>query len=48
MHVAFDAKDIGAVPVLYRPRAEQFIQLFDAHLIPEPSLESSGEAKGAS
>ena len=36
MHHAFDASDIAGVPALLRPRAEQFIQLFDAGLIPWP------------
>ena len=34
MHAAFGAEDISGVPILLRPRAEQFIQLFDARLIP--------------
>lgn len=34
MHAAFGAGDISDVPILLRPRAEQFIQLFDAGLIP--------------
>jgi Pentapeptide repeats (8 copies) len=36
MAVAFDAHGLLGVPLLYRPRAEQFIQLFDARLIPCP------------
>ena len=34
MHAAFGAADISGVPILLRPRAEQFIQFFDAKLIP--------------
>ena len=34
MHAAFGAEGISDVPILLRPRAEQFIQLFDARLIP--------------
>ena len=34
MHAAFDASDIADVPILLRPRAEQFVQFFDAKLIP--------------
>ena len=33
---AFDAPDLSQVPVLLRPRAKQFIQIFDAHQIPWP------------
>ena len=33
---AFDASCISHVPILLRPRAEQFIQLFDAKQIPWP------------
>ena len=35
---AFDGhgRDLSAVPILLRPRAEQFIQLFDANQIPWP------------
>lgn len=33
---AFDAHGINGVPVLLRPRAEQFIQFFDAGQIPWP------------
>ncbi len=36
MHVAFGANGISQVPPLHRPRAEQFVQLFDARLIPRP------------
>ena len=34
MHAAFGAADIADVPILLRPRAAQFIQFFDAKLIP--------------
>lgn len=33
---AFDTHDLSGVPLLLRPRAEQFIQLFDAKQIPWP------------
>ena len=35
MHVAFGANNLQQVPVLFRPRAQEFIQFFDADLIPE-------------
>lgn len=33
---AFQTTDLSGVPVLLRPRAEQFVQLFDAKQIPWP------------
>ena len=36
MSAAFGCHGIEDVPALYRPRAEQFIQFFDAGLIPRP------------
>ena len=33
---AFQVKSIQDVPLLYQPRARQFVQLFDAKLIPCP------------
>jgi uncharacterized protein YjbI with pentapeptide repeats len=33
---AFSATDLMTVPILFRPRADQFIQFFDANLIPWP------------
>jgi hypothetical protein len=33
---AFSCADLSGVPALLRPRAEQFIQFFDAGLIPCP------------
>ena len=36
MHHAFGAADISGVPMLLRPRAEQFIYFFDHGLIPWP------------
>ena len=33
---AFQVKGIEDVPLLYQPRARQFVQLFDANLIPCP------------
>ena len=38
MHAAFGAADIGGVPILLRPRAEQFIKFFDSKLIPLPAI----------
>jgi uncharacterized protein YjbI with pentapeptide repeats len=40
MAAAFSTKDIRGVPLLLKPRAEQFIRYFDAQLIP---LESVGK-----
>jgi len=39
MAVAFSVHSIDDVPLLYQPRAQEFIQFFDAGLIPEPSVE---------
>ncbi len=36
MAYAFDTHDLSGVPLLLRPRAEQFIQFFDAQQIPWP------------
>jgi hypothetical protein len=36
MAVAFGVHRLEDVPVLYRPRAEQFVRLFDARLLPRP------------
>ncbi len=36
MAVAFDCHNLEGVPFLHRPRAERFVALFDAHLIPSP------------
>ena len=36
MAIAFDVHTIEEVPALYRQRVEQFIQLFDARLVPCP------------
>ena len=33
---AFDTHDLSGVPILLRPRAEQFIRYFDSKLIPLP------------
>ena len=38
MAVAFDCDSVSDIPTLFRPRAEQFIQLFDANLIPCPEI----------
>jgi hypothetical protein len=48
MHAAFDAEGMVGVPILLRPRAEQFIRYFDARLIPleailKPATEGQGE-----
>lgn len=39
---AFDTRDLSGVPPLLRPRAEQFIQFFDAGLIPWPLPTAGG------
>jgi hypothetical protein len=39
MHVAFNANGPSECPLLLRPRVEQFVQLFDAGLIPKPQCE---------
>ena len=36
---AFSCHDLSGVPLLLRPRAEQFIQLYDGGLIPRPEIE---------
>ena len=36
MAVAFGVHEIGEIPILYRSRAEQFLRLFDARLLPRP------------
>ena len=33
---AFDTKNINGIPILLRPRADQFINLFDSKMIPWP------------
>ena len=38
MAVAFGVHKLSDIPLLYRPRVEQFIQLFDAGLIPMPKV----------
>ena len=38
-HAAFGADGLEGVPVLLRPRAEQFIQFFDAGLLPVPVVQ---------
>ncbi len=43
---AFDVADIQGVPLLLRPRAEQFIQFFDAEQIPWP-LPTKAELQAA-
>ncbi len=45
MHAAFDAKDFHDIPEPWRPKAELFVTLFDAELIP---LEAVGPTKRAS
>ncbi len=37
MAVAFGVTSEEQVPALYRPRARQFVQLFDANLLPKPA-----------
>lgn len=34
--IAFGVHDANEIPVLHRPRSEQFIRYFDAGLIPNP------------
>ena len=46
MHVAFGINgtdDLSGLPLLLKPRIEQFVQLFDAKLIPKPVV-SEGAA----
>jgi len=38
MAEAFQVHSLSKIPVLFQPRAEQFIQLFDAGLIPQPMV----------
>jgi uncharacterized protein YjbI with pentapeptide repeats len=38
--VAFSCHNLSGVPLLLRPRAEQFIRYFDARLIPNPLVEA--------
>ena len=44
LHEAFGADGLDGVPPLYRWEAAQFVQLFDAGLIPEPVLPESARA----
>ena len=37
MAVAFGVHSVNDTPLLLRPRVEQFVQLFDAKLIPQPA-----------
>ncbi len=41
MAVAFGARGLSDIPALYRGQAERFIQLFDARLIPLPTVPAS-------
>jgi hypothetical protein len=36
MAVAFGVNSFGEIPLLYQPRVAQFIQFFDARLLPNP------------
>lgn len=38
MHIAFDITSPAQAPALLRPRIEQFVQLYDAGLIPQPAV----------
>ena len=38
--VAFGVRGLDGVPALHRPRAAQFVQLFDNGLIPQPQVQS--------
>jgi hypothetical protein len=44
MHAAFNIASEVAGPILHRPRIRQFVQLFDAKLIPCPFPPVEGEA----
>jgi len=44
LSVAFCAGAMEQIPLLHRPRARQFSQLFDAGLIPRPQVESGSAA----
>jgi hypothetical protein len=44
MATAFDVHSEFDAPILLRPRVKQFVQFFDAGLIPEPKA-AAGEAK---
>ena len=37
MAIAFGVTSLEQVPLLYRPRVEEFVQLFDAGLVPAPT-----------
>jgi len=43
MAEAFSVHELDKVPILYRPRAQQFIRFFDAGLIPEPAAPEAGK-----
>ena len=40
MAVAFEVHSPEDIPALYQPRVDQFVQMFDAGLIPEPPVGS--------
>ena len=37
MAVAFGVHDLEQIPILHRPRARQFLRLFDARVLPRPT-----------
>ena len=41
---AFDAHDLSGVPLLLRPRAQQFVKLFDARQIPWERVQAAIDA----
>jgi hypothetical protein len=43
MHAAFGIQGTSEGPILLRPRIEQFVQLFDAGLIPAPTQDAEGK-----
>jgi hypothetical protein len=45
MHVAFSVNSVDEAPALLRPRIRQFVQLFDAELLPQPQIETLEGAK---
>ena len=48
LHVAYGVDSVAGIPALYQWEARQFLQLYDAGLIPEPHLpEAAWSAEGA-
>jgi len=44
MAFALGIKNEAEAPILLRPRVKEFIQLFDARLIPKPEIAATGDA----